>query len=97
MKKKNKENYTLNDLRNEIKALRAENQQLKALNFKLQNEIINRFAELLPNSSVNKHAVQTSLTSAACSAALQPANSSHLSSSGLDHGRILFFFYFHTI
>ncbi|KAF4116724.1 hypothetical protein G5714_001277 [Onychostoma macrolepis] len=52
------------------------------------SKIINRFAELLPNRSANKHAVQTSLTSAACSAALQPANSSHLSSSGLDHVEI---------
>ncbi|KAL1276529.1 hypothetical protein QQF64_036152, partial [Cirrhinus molitorella] len=49
------------------------------------HQIINRFVVLLPNSSVNKHAVPTSLTSAACSTALQPANSSHLSSSELDH------------
>ncbi len=37
IEEKNEENDTLNDQRNEIKALRAENQQLKALNFKLQN------------------------------------------------------------
>lgn len=64
--------------------MRAENQQLKALNFKLQNEIINRFAELLPNSNVNKRAVPTS---SACSAALQPDNFSH-NSSELDHVEI---------
>lgn len=37
IEEKNKENEKLNDLRKEIKALKIENQQLKALNFKLQN------------------------------------------------------------
>nr|XP_055067864.1 uncharacterized protein LOC129449115 [Misgurnus anguillicaudatus] len=87
IQEKNNENNTINDMRREIKALRTENQELKALNFKLQKEIINRFEEVLPKSSVNKHAAPTSnITVAACTA-LQPTNSD-LRSSEQEHVEI---------
>lgn len=120
IQEKNNENNTINDMRREIKALTTQNQELKALNFKLQKgrlyihgyifslllsyvlqslfqhsilfiqnvKIINRFEEVLPKSTVNKHAAPTSNITAACTA-LQPTNSD-LRSSELEHVRMLF-------